>query len=151
MMTPKRAIFISYGKDDNCVQTKNFIEESGVLLTIRDLEKSPFSEQELSNLVGYLDIRHFLNKSSDAYASNGLDKTLPDRQEIIKMMAADYTLIRKPIIKAARLITIGCDQKKVSELLQIGVNNVPMPDDRLGNAGQHRKSGKKGGSGNGKR
>jgi len=150
-MTSKRAIFISYGKDDSCVETKSFIEESGVLLTIRDLEKRPFTVQELSSLVGHLDIRHFLNKSSEAYTGNGLDKELPDRQEIIKMMAADYTLIRKPIIKASRLITIGCDQKKVSELLQIGANNTPPPDDRVGNTGAHRKSGKKGGSGNGKR
>lgn len=150
-MAPKRAIFISYGEDDGCAQTIKFIQDSGILLTIRDLGEKPFNERELLNLVGHLDIRHFLNKASDSYTSNGLDKELPDRDEIIKMMVADHTLIRKPIIKAMRLITIGCEQKKISELLQIGANGRPAFEDRHGNVVSQRKNGKKGGSGGSKR
>lgn len=151
-MAPRRATFISYGEEEGCAETINFIKDSGVLLTVRDLEKQPFNEQEVMNLVGHLDIRHFLNKSSDSYISNDLDKNLPDRDEVIKMMADDYTLIRRPIIRSARLITIGCDQKRVSEMLQLGVNSPSEIDDRLGNSSHHRKrNGKKGGSGGGKK
>jgi len=150
-MPPKRATFISYGEDESCTQTRKFIEDSGVLLTFRDLEKRPFSEREVANLVGHLDIRHFLNKASDSYLGKGLDKGLPDRQEVIKMMAVDYTLLRKPIIKASRLITIGCDQKRISELLQLVGNGGPEIDDRVGNTGPRKKNGRRGSSGNGKK
>jgi len=138
-MAPKRATFISWGSDASCVETKKFIEESGVLLTIRDLSKDPLTKDELSFLIGYLDISHFLDRNSKAYADNKLDKSLPPRKEVIEMMANDYTLIRRPIIRSARLITIGCDKKKISQMLQL--NSEPeVPREDYNKRGQNARS-----------
>jgi len=121
-MAPQRAKYYSYGNDDTCVDTMKFIEDAGVILDVRDMEKEPLSTDELGRLLGNLEINHFLNPLSESYSDNGLDhKNLP-REEIFKLMAADYTLIRRPIIKASRLIMIGCDKRKIAEMLQIGEN-----------------------------
>ncbi len=118
-MALKRAKFYSYGNDDLCGSVRKFIEDAGILLDVRDLEKQPLTALELKRLIGHLNVEHFLNKLSGAYTKSGLDKEVPSRDEVIDMMAKDPTLIRKPIIKTSRLVTIGCDKKKIADMLQL--------------------------------
>jgi len=118
-MALKRAKFYSYGNDDLCMDVRKFIESGGILLEIHDLEKRPLSIVELEKLIGHLSVEHFINKLSVSYKKNRLDKVMPPRNEILKMMADDYTLIRKPIVQSSRLLTIGCDKKKIADMLQL--------------------------------
>lgn len=136
-MAPKRAKFYSYGDDTMCVETKEFIEKAGVLLEIRDIEKQPLTERELSYLFRFIDIKHFLNTYSDSYEKYRLDKNLPPREKIIELMAQDHTLIRRPIIQTARLLTVGCDRKKISEMLQISANGS-QPQEEMNSHGNRR-------------
>lgn len=136
-MAPKRATFLTYGNDEASSEMKKFIEEAGVLLNVRDIEKDPLSERELRTLIGYLQVDHFLNRLSPAYEEFKLDKMEnPSRDEVIKLMAKDHTLIRRPIVISTRLKTIGCDKKKIAEMLQIGLNGEPVRQ-------QHQKSGRR--------
>ena len=121
-MAPRRAQFYSYGTEGPCDEVKKFIENAGILLEVRNIEEKPFSVEELANFIGYLNIKHFLNTSSKSYKKHGLDKLLPKQTEIFKLMAADHTLIKVPIICSKRLVTIGCDKKRIAEMLQIGPN-----------------------------
>ena len=105
-MVPKRATFFSYGNDDTCAETKRFIEDGGVLLSVRDLEKSPLTVDELRKLIGYTNIAHFLNTLSDSYIKHNLGKNFMPREEILQLMAADYTLVRRPIVQSSRLTTV---------------------------------------------
>lgn len=123
-MALRRAKFYTTGKDERCVDTLKFIEESGISLEVRDIEENPLSVDELSALYGYCDMSHFVDQMSDAYAKHGLDKKLPERDELLKLMAADHSLIRRPIIKSTRLMMVGCDKKKIIEMLQIGQNGT---------------------------
>ena len=122
-MALQRATFITYGNDEACASTKEFIEGSGIILDVRNLDEKPFTYDELSHLIGYLSLSHFLNAASPAYSKQNLDKELPPRREVLRMMVEDHTLLRRPIIQAARLITVGCDHQKISEMLQISNNN----------------------------
>lgn len=121
-MVPRRAKFFSYGTDQQCDDTRKFIEEAGVLLDVRELDKSPFTARELEKLIGHLNVSHFLNTLAESYKKHGLDKKLPDRKDLIKLMASDHTLIRRPIITSSRLITVGCDKKKIAQMLQLNSN-----------------------------
>ncbi|HWR83386.1 MAG TPA: ArsC/Spx/MgsR family protein [Candidatus Deferrimicrobium sp.] len=132
-MAPKRAQYLTYGEDDICAETRKFIEGAGVLLDVRDMSKHPLSEYELSTLIGHMEITHFLNPLSDSYEKFRLDKHLPSREDIIRLMAKDHTLIRRPIIRAARLITVGCDKRKISEMLQIGPDGQKLEDNSASN------------------
>jgi arsenate reductase-like glutaredoxin family protein len=118
-MAPKRAQYLTYGNDELCVEIRKFIENAGVLLDVRDISEKPLSEEELIRLIGHLEITHFLNTLSESYTKYRLDKSLPSRDQIIKLLARDYTLLRRPIVRAARLVTIGCDKRKIADMLQI--------------------------------
>lgn len=142
-MALKRATFITYGKDDACVQTKEFIEGSGVVLDIRNLDEKPFSYDELSHLIGHLSLSHFVNANSPAYEKRKLDQEMPSRAELIKMMVEDHSLLRRPIIQTPRLITVGCDHQKISEMLQLSQNGDNQDDrqQQNSNAGNARSQG----------
>lgn len=121
-MPEKRAKFLTYGKDERCEEIRKFIEDSGIRLIVRDMKSDPPSVEELRSLLGHISLAHFLNPASEAYSRFGLDKGLPARDELFRMMAEDPSLIRRPILKTVRLITAGCDKKKISEMLQINAN-----------------------------
>jgi arsenate reductase-like glutaredoxin family protein len=121
-MATKRATFYTTDDDDRCQEARKFIEELGVILDIRNIEKNPLTVDELKALYGYCDMSHFVNQLSDAYTANGLDKGFPERDELIELMAADFRLIRRPIIKSSRLMTVGYDKQRITEMLQLGQN-----------------------------
>jgi arsenate reductase-like glutaredoxin family protein len=134
-MPPKRATYLTYGNDERCAETRKLIEDAGVVLNVRDISEQPLSERELAELIGHLHISHFLNKMSESYSKHHLDRATPDREEVIKLIAADHTLLRRPIVKSSRLVYIGCDKRKISEMLQIGANGqaqmeLPNPPNR---------------------
>ncbi|MCP4685792.1 MAG: hypothetical protein GY867_10160 [bacterium] len=121
-MPEKRAKYWTYGKDERCDEMRKFIEDAGIRLLVRDMKTDPPSADELRSIMGHVSLTHFLNSASEAYAEKGLDKALPERDEIFRMMAEDPSLIRRPLIKTIRLVTAGCDKKKISEMLQINAN-----------------------------
>ena len=125
-MAPKRATFFTYGNDEKCGETCKFIEEAGVLLKVRDISKEPLSKDELSQIVGYLDISHFLNSLSPAFKKNNLDKGPVDRSQVLDLMASDHTLIRQPIVRTIRLTMVGCDRDKITDMLQLNSNGSDM-------------------------
>ena len=138
-MAPKRATFLTYGNDEKCRETCKFIEEAGVLLKVRDISKEPLSRYELAQIVGHLDISHFLNSLSPAFKKNNLDKGPVDRSQILDLMVSDHTLIRHPIVTTIRLTMVGCDRDKISDMLQLSANG-DEPSAREGSQPKGRNS-----------
>jgi arsenate reductase-like glutaredoxin family protein len=116
---------MSYGADERCEEIRKFIENAGIRLIVRDLKKDPLSPLELEHLFGYNPMRDFLNPLSKEYTNLGLDKQLPERRELLQMIADHPELLRRPIIKTSRLVTVGCDRKAISAMLQIPLNGTP--------------------------
>lgn len=123
-MAQKRASFMTYGTDERSEAIRKFIEEAGVQLDIRDFKTSPPSVDELDRLLGHLPIKYFVNPASPTYSEQGLDEKLPARREILQLMAKDPSLLRRPIIRTARLVTVGFDKKKISEMLQLDASEA---------------------------
>ncbi|MGH8015535.1 MAG: hypothetical protein ACREBV_05045, partial [Candidatus Zixiibacteriota bacterium] len=71
-MALRQAKFLSYGNDEICTEIKKFLEEAGVILEIRDIEKKPLTEDELWSIMGHLDASHFLNPASDSFEKHRL-------------------------------------------------------------------------------
>ena len=136
-MAQKRATYMTYGDSQRCTEIRKFLEDAGVILDVRDIKKDPLSERELDLVLGHIPVSHFLNEASLTYKKKGLDKLIPERGEMIHMIAEDPTLLRRPIIKTIRLITIGCDKQKIAEMFQINQNGEPLEEPR-GN--QRRRS-----------
>ncbi|MFZ5981313.1 MAG: arsenate reductase family protein [Candidatus Zixiibacteriota bacterium] len=121
-MTLKHVKYVTYDENEQCLDIRRLIEENGIVLDVRDIKKDPLTEVELNALVGHFEISHFLNPFSDSYTKNGFDKKIPDRAELVKAILKDYTLLRRPIIRTARLFTIGCNKQAIVDMLQLNRN-----------------------------
>jgi len=121
-MPPKRAAFLMWGEDEECTGIRKFLEDAGVVLDIRDLTKRPLTVDEVEKLVGFVPLEYFLNSQSSSFTKHHLDRDNLDRDETIALIAEDPTLLRQPIIRTNRLFTVGCDRKKICEMLQISQN-----------------------------
>jgi arsenate reductase-like glutaredoxin family protein len=124
-MAAKRVKFYTFGDDDRCHDIRKFIEEAGVLLDMRDIEKEPLDYYELDRLFGYCEISHFVNKASETYGKKKLDQQMPPRDEVLKLMAEDNRLIRRPIVETTRLFTVGCNKKAISDMLLLSRDSEP--------------------------
>ncbi len=140
-MPLKRATYLTWGEDEQCAETKKFIENAGVILDVRDLSKQPLTANEVDRLIGHVNIDHFLNPMSPTYIKLEMDKKTPDRTEMIRLIVEDYTLLRRPIIRNNRLFLIGCDKRKIAEMLQFSPNGKPSDDDRENGVGQQQAAG----------
>lgn len=128
-MPPKRAAFLMWGDDEECQGVRKFLEDAGVVLDIRDLSKRPFTVDEVYKLVGFVPLEYFLNSQSPSFKKHHLDREDVDRDETIALIAQDPTLLRQPIIRTNRLFTVGCDRKKICEMLQISPNGRKPADE----------------------
>ncbi|RME19107.1 MAG: hypothetical protein D6800_14725 [Candidatus Zixiibacteriota bacterium] len=118
-MPQRRVKYYSYDEDDQCADIRRFIEEGGLILELRDLGKQPLNKDELAAMFGHINLEHFLNKNAKSYRKHGLDKGLPPRDELLALIAEDNTLLRRPIIRTTRLITVGCDKDNLARMLQL--------------------------------
>ncbi len=119
----KRVVDLYVAPDDpDCTEIKELLEQHDLKLKIRDLSVKPLEASEIAALIRHFDLKHFLNTSSKTYIGKKLDKTIPDRNEVIQLMADDNDLIKKPIIVAGRLMVVGPNRHKIMEMLQIKPN-----------------------------
>jgi len=125
-MPQKRATFMTYGNDERCDEIRKFIEGAGIILDIRDLSKHPLTLDELDHTFGHIPLTYFLNPASNEYARLGLERGLPDRRDLLQLMAENPGLLRRPIVTNARLLTVGCNKDKIAEMLQINRNGEPL-------------------------
>jgi len=114
--------------DPGCTEIMEFLEHHDFKLFVRDVRKNPLTTDEIARLVRHINVRHFLNPSSKAYSKQKLDKSLPERDKIIELMAKDNELLRKPIVVAGRLMVVGSNRHKIMEMLQIKPNGDDPSD-----------------------
>ena len=134
-MPQKTATFFSCEKDEACDELRKYIEDAGIRLIVRDLEKSPMSVRELDQLFGHNPLTYFINPAAEEYARLGLDNELPERGELLQLMADNPGLLRRPIIKTVRLLTVGWNKEKIAEMLQINRNGDGQDEVPDGNRG----------------
>ncbi|MFC1475040.1 ArsC/Spx/MgsR family protein [Candidatus Zixiibacteriota bacterium] len=142
-MPLKRATFFTFEDNTICSEAIKFIEGAGYILKVHDLKKTPLTYNQLSALIGYVDIKHFLNAHSSSYKKHKLDQQIPERSELIKLIEDDLSLLKMPIIKSARLLTVGCNKQKISQMLQISDNgNSGLDKEPIGNIrnGRNKKN-----------
>ncbi|MCD6248714.1 MAG: hypothetical protein J7J98_00105 [candidate division Zixibacteria bacterium] len=121
-MPQKIATYIGFGDDNQCTEIRKFIEDAGIRLNFRDMAKDPLSVRELDLLLGHNPLTYFVNPTAKEYKKQGFDKQQPERQEMLEIIADNPGLLKYPIIKTARLLTVGCNKEKISEMFQIDRN-----------------------------
>jgi arsenate reductase-like glutaredoxin family protein len=124
-MAPQRATLYTYGNDELCAEMQKFIEDAGILLTVRDIGKQPFTPAEFYELVGNLSLEHFINPASTLHPANGDSEDGLNRRQLLDKVSEDPTVLRRPILKTSRLVTVGADRKRIAEALQLNNNGTP--------------------------
>lgn len=137
-MPQKRATFMTYGKDERCDEIRKFIEDAGIRLDIRDLSLNPLTVEEMDYMFGHNPLSYFINTASSEYTRLGLDRMMPERREVLKLIAENPGLLRRPIIKNSRLLTVGCNKDKIAEMLQISRNGEPQEENSHDNRPANR-------------
>ena len=121
-MPQKRATFMFYGNDERCEEMRKYIEKAGYRLDLRDLSKQPLSVEELDSMFGHNPLLYFVNPASSDYTKLGLGDEMPERRQMLEILAKHPGLLRQPIVRNTRLVTVGCNKAKIAEMLQINSN-----------------------------
>lgn len=82
----------------------------------RDLKNNKLSEKELEALFGDEDILKFLSTKSKIYKERNLKENMPPRKALIKMMAEEPTLIKRPILVKGKEKVTGFNEEKYREM-----------------------------------
>jgi arsenate reductase-like glutaredoxin family protein len=125
----KKVIMYIDPKDSHCGEIKDYLQKHEILLQIRDIKDRPLEQPEISLLLRHFELAHFLNPESRLYKKNKLDISTPVREEVYNMIASDNNLLRIPIIVYGRLMTVGCNIDKITEMLQLKNNGSNLSDD----------------------
>lgn len=115
----KRAQMYCRKSNSSCEEAISFLEENGVLVSIRDMDKNPLTRKELHRILGYQNPKYYLDKTSPIYNKKKLDSRMPSREELLDMIVEHPELLRYPIIQSGRLMTIGVGKKQMVEMFQI--------------------------------
>jgi arsenate reductase len=92
--------------------------ELGAELESRDLDKERLSEAELDELIGGRDYKEFLNTRNELYRTRKMKDHPPSRAEVIKLMAQEPNLIRRPVVFRGSQIVLGFDEEAYKKLLR---------------------------------
>ncbi len=92
------------------------MQEKGIELELRDLNRERLTIRELDELIGERDHREFLNPRNELYRERNMKEHPPSRAEALKLMAAEPNLIRRPVVIAGKQIILGYDEPKLRGL-----------------------------------
>jgi arsenate reductase-like glutaredoxin family protein len=94
------------------------LQEHGVEMELRDLDKQRLSVAELDALVGDRDYTLFLNPKNELFRARNMKQKPPSRAEALKLMAENPNLIRRPVTIKGRQIVLGYDEAALKKLAQ---------------------------------
>lgn len=99
-----------------CRKAKALLDELGIGVASRDLDKERLSEIELDQLIGQRDYKGFLNARNELYRARHMAEHPPSRAEALKLMAKEPNLIRRPILIVGSQIIVGFDEAAYRKL-----------------------------------
>jgi len=112
--------FLGYPKCSTCIRAKRELAQYGHAINEIDITLTPPSANELSGLIKnsgrpYTD---FLNRSGLQYRAMKMKekvKALPEGS-IIKLLASEGRLIKRPIVTDGRRVTVGYSPEDFSKI-----------------------------------
>lgn len=100
----------------SCRKAKSFLTEQGAELESIDLNQG-LSVAQLDKIIGKRDYRKFLNTRNELYRNMKMKDHPPSRQDALRLMSENPNLIKRPIVIKGRMIVLGFDPERLSEML----------------------------------
>lgn len=108
--------FYHYAKCSTCIKAKKHLTAKGHALKEIDLTAGPPSAKALADLIGksgrpYTD---FLNRSGVQYREMNMKEKVKQLSEgeIVRMLASNGRLIKRPIVTDGKRVTVGFDARE---------------------------------------
>jgi arsenate reductase-like glutaredoxin family protein len=89
-----------------------------VAFTSRDIFKQPLSEAEIRSLAGNVPVSDLFSWKSPTARQRGLTPGALDEDALLRLMAGEPRLIRRPLVVSDGRLVIGADLKQLAELAQ---------------------------------
>jgi arsenate reductase len=103
-----------------CQKAVKHLEEKGVpVRSFRNLKDEPLSQDEVRDLAAKVGgVETLFSKRAMKYRAMGLhEQTLSD-DDLVRLMAEEYTFVTRPVIVRADRATAGFSAKRVDELVR---------------------------------
>jgi len=111
-------IFLYY--KPSCIisrRLRDFLVKKGITFRERNIEKFPLREQDLKKLMLGHSAEEFVSKKSLKYKELNLGNKYMTGEAMLKLIAQEPTLLKKPILVKGEEIIIGYTRKRMEPLL----------------------------------
>ncbi|MBQ7541576.1 MAG: arsenate reductase family protein [Clostridia bacterium] len=117
-------LFVCYPKCTTCQKAQRWLDERGVLYTLRNIKEENPSEAELRtwHARSGLPLKRFFNTSGLQYKALHLKERLPQmtQDEQFALLASDGMLVKRPLLIADGRVLAGFKETEYAQLLQGG-------------------------------
>lgn len=94
-----------------------YLSQHGAEVTERDLFKQPLSAAELRDLLGDRPASDLFSTKSPRYKAMGLEGKTLSNDEMIRLMAEEPYLVRRPSFRIGDRLVVGMDTPQLDALL----------------------------------
>lgn len=94
-----------------------YLSQKGADITERDLFKQPLTAEELKTLLGDRPASDLFSTKSPRYKAMGLEGKTLSNDEMIRLMAEEPYLVRRPSFRIGDRLLVGMDTKQLDALL----------------------------------
>ena len=102
-----------------CQKAVRYLHEKGArVASLRDLKAQPLAESEVRELARKAGgVEALFSKRAMKYRKLGLDEREVGEDEMVKLMAEEYTFVTRPVIVRGDTATAGFSAKRIDGLL----------------------------------
>lgn len=102
-----------------CTKAVAYLQETGVPIRgYRNLKEEPLSEDEVRALAAKVGgVEKLFSKRAMKYRQMGLHEREVSEDEMVRLMAREYTFVTRPVIVRGDRATAGFSEKRVDELV----------------------------------
>jgi arsenate reductase len=112
-------LVLSYAGCGTCKKALKWLDDQGIAYTLRPIVDQPPTPAELARWIpaSGLPVRRWLNTSGQSYRALGkaaVDAMSDD--DLVKQLAADGKLVKRPVLVAGGRVLVGFDAEKYAAL-----------------------------------
>ncbi|MBO6304247.1 MAG: arsenate reductase family protein [Selenomonadaceae bacterium] len=109
-------LFVCYPRCTTCKKAEKWLNERGIVVTMRDIKENNPTEQELRSWCekSGLPLKRFFNTSGQKYRELGLKDKLPamSEDEQYALLATDGMLVKRPLFVDGDFVLVGFKEQE---------------------------------------
>lgn len=120
----KKVGFINYPKCTTCIKARKWLESNNVNFEARDIVLNNPTEEEIKDYLkrSGKELKKFFNTSGILYREMNLKEKLTtmSEAEMIKLLASNGKLVKRPLIVADKDVLIGFKEGEWAKFFKVG-------------------------------